>query len=151
MLDDLNQGIIAALQSHPGRTNKDIGDELGVSEVTIAARIRAMEQSNTLRVMMQRDVRTMGYHLMALVDINVEGRKPEEVAHELAAIDQCTSVTVVMSNPDIILHVIARDGADLQRLVEDQIAPIPGIIAYEIMTALEVVKMDRRYGGLDIR
>lgn len=151
MLDEVNRSIVAALQEQPERTNKDIGDRLGISEVTVAARIRQLEQQNVLRVMLQRDVRTLGYKMMALIDINVEERRPEEVARELAEIDECVSVTVVMSSPDIILHVVASDGAGLQKIVEEKIARVAGISTYEVMTALEVVKLDRRFGALDIR
>ena len=44
ILDDLNRAIIAALQENPSRTNKDIGETLGVSEPTVANRIRALEE-----------------------------------------------------------------------------------------------------------
>ncbi len=148
-LDEMNLGIIAALQEDPTVTNKVLGDQLGVSEVTIAARIRSLKEHKVLRVMMQRDVRSLGYEMMALIDINVEGRRPEDVARELALIEDCASVSVTMSSPDIIIHVNAADGYDLQSIIEYKIAPIAGIISYEVLSALDVIKMDTRYGVLD--
>ena len=147
--DALNKGIINILQADPSTTNKDIGDRLGVSEVTIAARIRTMEEQKVLRVMMQRDTRSLGYHLMALIDINVEARRPEDVAQELAQIDECISVSLALSSPDIIIHVLSRDLADLQVFVDTRLAHIEGIASYEIITPLNVVKMDNRYGAVD--
>lgn len=148
LLDDLNRSIIAALHENPTRTNKDIGETLGVSEPTVANRIRALEEAKILRVMMQRDMRAMGLPLLALVDINVEGRAPEDVAEELAKIENCTSVSIGMSNPDILLNINAADGADLQRIVDEQIAKVEGIQSYELSIALEVVKLDQRWGNL---
>lgn len=148
LLDDLNRAIIAALQENPSRTNKDIGKRLGVSEPTVATRIRALEEAKVLRVMMQSDMRAMGRPLLALVDINVEGRPPEDVAAELAALDACTSVSIPMSNPDIFCNVNAVDGEDLQRFVDEHLSKIDGIASYEISTALEVVKLDPRFGKL---
>lgn len=148
ILDDLNRAIIAALQDNPTRTNKDIGETLGVSEPTVANRIRALEDGNVLRVMMQRDMRALGFSVLALVDINVEGRAPEDVAADLAKLDACTSVSVAMSNPDIFANINAVDGRALQRIVDEQIAKIDGIASYEINMALEIVKLDPRYGKL---
>lgn len=149
--DALNQGIIEILRTDPSTTNKDIGDRLGISEVTVAARIRGMEENNILRVMMQRDTRSLGYSVMALMDINVEGRRPEDVARELAEIDECIAVSVAMSSPDIFLHILARDNAHLQTLVDTRIARVSGIVSYEIMLPLEVIKMNQSYGALDAR
>lgn len=148
LLDDLNRAIIAALQENPSRTNKDIGETLGVSEPTVANRIRALEDGKVLRIMMQRDMHAVGLPLLALVDIHVEGRPPEDVAADLAKIDACTSVSIAMSNPDIFLNINAADGAALQRVVDEQISKIDGIVSYEISVALEVVKLDPRYGKL---
>lgn len=65
ILDQLNGAIVAALQENPSRTNKDIGQTLGVSEPTIAARIRAMEDIHVMRIMMQRDITGYGRTEMA--------------------------------------------------------------------------------------
>lgn len=147
-LDELDWAIIRALQDSPSRTNKDIGETLAISEPTVANRIRSLEASKTLRVMMQRDLRAMGLPLVALVDIHVEGRIPEDVATDLAKLDCCTSVSIAMSNPDIFLNINAADGRALQRIIDEQISTIEGIASYEINAALEVVKLDTRYGSL---
>ena len=138
ILDDLNRAIIAALQENPSRTNKDIGETLGVSEPTVANRIRALEDANILRVMMQRDMRALGYSVFALVDLNVEGRTPENVAEDLAKLDACTSVSVAMSSPDIFANINPPDGAALQRIVDEQIAKIEGIAGGTGVALMEI-------------
>lgn len=148
-VDQLDRGIIEILQNDTSITNKDIGDQLGISEVTVATRIRAMEDRRVLRVMMQRDMRAAGYHFMALVYVNVQGRRPEDVAAELALIDECMSISLAMSNPDIVINVVTRDAAALLALVETRIAAIEGIGSYETMPAMEVVKLDNRFGAVD--
>lgn len=148
-LDDLSTGIIRALQLDPRTSNKDIAERLKVSEATVASRIRSLEERNVLRVMMQRDFEAMGYDLMALIDIHLSNRAAEDVAQELAQIEEAAAVSVLMSNPDIIVHLSVRDRLHLQDVIEQKIAPIAGIAGYEITTALEVVKLDALYGALD--
>jgi DNA-binding Lrp family transcriptional regulator len=148
-LDDLSTGIIRALQQDPRTSNKDIAERLKVSEATVASRIRSLEERNVLRVMMQRDFEAMGYDLMALIDIHLSNRAAEDVAQELALIEEAAAVSVLMSNPDIIVHLSVRDRLHLQDVIEQKIAPIAGIAGYEIATALEVVKLEAIYGALD--
>lgn len=148
-IDELNLGIIRALQLSPRTTNKDLAERLGVAEATIASRIRGMEEQRILRIMMQRDMNAMGRGLIALVDIRVERRNPEAVAIHLAEIEEAISVSVMMSNPDIIVSLGVRDGHHLQEVIDRKIAKIPGIVTYEITAALDVLKFDARYGALD--
>ena len=46
-VDVLSREIIAILQEDARTTNKDIGDRLGVSEVTVAGRIRNLEEAKS--------------------------------------------------------------------------------------------------------
>lgn len=147
--DELNQKIVALLQDDPSISNKELGDRIGVSEVTIAARIRGMEEANILRVMMQRDFRSLGYNLSALIDINVSGRHPDAVAHDVAGISACTSVSLALGSPDIVAHVLACDPGHLQAIIDAELAPIEGIASYEVNLSLDIIKMDQRYGALD--
>ncbi|MCF8534466.1 MAG: Lrp/AsnC family transcriptional regulator [Reyranella sp.] len=148
-VDELNLGIIGALQLDPRITNKDLADRFGVTEATIASRIRNMEDQDILRVMMQRDMRALGWQLIALIDVRVERRRPEDVAAELVDVEEAVSVSITMSNPEIVMVVGARDGLHLLEIIERKISPVAGIASYEIMTALEVLKFDARYGALE--
>lgn len=148
IVDEINLALIASLQKKPSRTNKDIGEALGISEATVANRIRAMEEANILRVMMQRDVRALGYNVLALIYIDVSGRTPEAVANDMARIEECTSVCIGMGSPDIFANINARDGRALQCIIDEQISVIDGIASYEVSVALEVLKLDPRYGRL---
>lgn len=149
LLDDLNRQILTMLQDDPSITNKDLSERIGASEVTIAARIRGMEEANILRVMMQRDFRSLGYNLSAIIDINVEGRHPDAIGHEIARIESCTSVSLALGSPDIVAHLLARDTVHLQRIVDNELSTIEGIASYEINVSLDIVRWDQGYGGLD--
>lgn len=148
-IDELGLAIVELLQINARMTNKDIADRLGVSEVTVASRIRDLEARNMLRIIMQRDLRALGYDLLVLVDIHVSQRAPEEVAEELALIEEAASVSILMSDPDIILQLNVRDRKHLLATIENKVASIRGISHWTADTALEIVKLDPRYGTLD--
>jgi Lrp/AsnC family transcriptional regulator, leucine-responsive regulatory protein len=148
-IDELGLGIIELLHANARATNKDIADTLAVSEATVAARIRDMESRNIMRIIMQRDLRALGYDLLVLVDIHVSQRSAEEVAAELAQIEEAASVVVLLSDPDIVLQLNVRDRKHLLATIEQKVAPIRGISHWTADIALEIVKLDSRYGTLD--
>lgn len=147
-VDELGLRIVELLHANARATNKEIADTLAVSEATVAARIRDMESRNILRIVMQRDLRALGYDLLVLVDIHVAQRAPEEVASELAQIEEAASVSVLLSDPDIILQLNVRDRKHLLQTMEQKVAPIRGISHWTADIALEIVKLDSRYGNL---
>lgn len=148
-IDKLGYSIIELLHSDARMSNKEIADRIGVSEATVGARIRDLEGRNILRVIMQRDLRALGYDLLVLVDIHVCQRAPEEVADDLARIEEAATVAVMVSNPDIILQLNVRDRKHLLATLDNKVAPIQGISHWSTDLALEIVKFDQRYGTLD--
>jgi len=50
-----------------------------------------------------------------------------------------------MSNPEIIVQVSARDNLHLLDIIETHIAPIDGILTYEITMCLELLKFGTKY------
>lgn len=148
VLDQLNSDIIAHLQANPRTTNKELADRLGIAESTVAQRIRSLEERNILRIIMQRDFKAMGYPLLSFVDIEVSQRSVDAVAADLAKIEQVASVTVAMSNPDIILAVYARDADHLLEIITREIGAVAGIASFESTMALEVIKLVSHLGVL---
>ncbi|WP_158250685.1 Lrp/AsnC family transcriptional regulator [Novosphingobium sp. HII-3] len=146
----MNDEIIKILQTDPATSNKEIGERLNISEVTVASRIRAMEEDNILRVIMQRDLQSYGFNASALLAIGVHGRPVEEVAETLAEIDECISVSICLTAPDILVQLAALNDRDVQQIVENRISTIPGIAQCEVTINLQIIKIDNRYGSVDV-
>lgn len=149
--DELDLQIIDLLTSNAQLTNKEIADRVGSTEITVANRIRDMEARNVLRVVAQRDVKTLGLELIALLDIYVSQRSPEDVAEDLSLIEEAASVSVLLSDPDIFLQLNVRDHQHLLEVIETKVAAVKGISHWAANLSLEVVKLDLRYGSLGAR
>jgi Lrp/AsnC family transcriptional regulator for asnA, asnC and gidA len=147
--DTLEEGIIALLRRDPRVANREMAEALGVSEATIASRIRSLAERKLVRVTAQEDIRAMGFDLLVLLDVFVAGRPAEEVAADLAAFEQVGSVSITMTSPEIIVQLLARDRADLMRVLEEEIAAVPGVSAVESLVVLSTVKFQSDYGELD--
>lgn len=148
LLDESSTKVLQELWRDARVTNKEIAERTDLSEATVASRIKNLEEKRLVRVIMQRDFRTLGHNVTALVELRVRSRRPEDVAAELAENPQILSVCVTTSRPDILMHVSAEDNSALQRFVETDIAPVPGVDRIEIVTALEILKYTTRMGIL---
>jgi DNA-binding Lrp family transcriptional regulator len=138
-LDELDRAILDALRASPQETNKALADKLEVSEVTIASRIRALENDRVMKVMAQCDFRAAGYNTLASVDVYIAGRPVAAVAKDLAKLDGVALISILMGDPSFALMAMAPDLAGLQALRES-IAGIKGVQSVDVFVFTEILK-----------
>lgn len=139
-LDDTDQAIIQLLRKDGRMAYRAIARELDIAENTVRARVRRMEESNTMRVVAVTDTEAAGYGMLLAIGVQVEGRSPEVVAREMAAIPEVFSVNVVVGAQDIEILVVSEDQAALNALIIDKLGAIPGVRRLTPALALDVLK-----------
>jgi DNA-binding Lrp family transcriptional regulator len=139
-LDDTDQAIIQLLREDGRMAYRAIARELDIAENTVRARVRRMEESNTMRVVAVTDTEAAGYGMLLAIGVQVEGRSPEVVAREMAAIPEVFSVNVVVGAQDIEILVVSKDQAALNELITDKLGAIPGVRRLTPALALDVLK-----------
>ncbi len=139
-LDDTDQGIIALLRSDGRMPYRAIARELGITEATVRARVRRLEESNTMRVVAVTDIEAAGYGMLLAIGVQVENRRPEEVASDLAAIDEVFSVNVVVGSHDIEILVVTEDAGSLNELLMATLGAVPGVRRLTPSLAMDVLK-----------
>ena len=139
-LDDTDHAIIDLLRQDGRMPYRAIARALDIAENTVRARVRRMEESDTMRVGAVTDIEAAGYGMLLAIGVQIEGRSPEVVARELAAIPEVFSVNVVVGAQDIEILVVSQDQAALNRLITDKLGPIPGVRRLTPALALEVLK-----------
>lgn len=117
-----------------------IARELGVTETTVRARVRRLEDSNTMRVVAVTDIEAAGYNMLLAVGVQVENRTPESVARDMAEIPEVFSVSVVVGTHDIEALVVAEDQAALHALLSERLASLPGVRRLTPSLAVDVLK-----------
>ncbi|MEZ5572100.1 MAG: Lrp/AsnC family transcriptional regulator [Halioglobus sp.] len=139
-LDVTDQAIIELLRRDGRMPFRAIARELDIAENTVRARVRRMEESDTMRVVAVTDIEAAGYGMLLAIGVQVEGRSPELVAREMAAIAEVFSVNVVVGAQDIEILVVARDQASLSELISNKLGAIPGVRRLTPALALDVLK-----------
>jgi Lrp/AsnC family transcriptional regulator for asnA, asnC and gidA len=141
-LDEVDRHIIAALQADGRATNQKIARSLKISPATVGARIRRLESINAMRVVAVTDFAALGYKVLLAVGIEVQGRAAEEVAQELAALEEVFAVHLVTGARDIEILVALRDLEELEIFLLRDVAKIRGIRALSAGIAADIIKYD---------
>ena len=139
-LDATDESIIGLLRRDGRMPYRAIARELGITEATVRARVRRLEESNTMRVVAVTDIEAAGFGMLLAVGVQVEGRSPEAVARDLAVIPEVFSVNVVVGAQDIEILVVARDQEALGRMMTDCLAAVPGVRRLTPALAVDVLK-----------
>jgi len=139
-LDDTDYRIIALLRADGRLPYRSIARELGLTEATVRARVRRLEESRTMRVVAVTDIEAAGYGMLLAIGVQVENRSPEEVARELAAIPEVFSVNVVVGAQDLEILMVAEDQDALHRLLQERIATMAGVRRLTPSLAVNVLK-----------
>lgn len=147
-LDDVDRGIIDALQGDIKTPNKAIAQALGVAESTIAARIRSMSDRGVMRVLAETDMAAFGYHFVTFLGLQVHGRKVDDVAAEIGALEEVVSLVATVGRYDLIAMVLAADAPHYDNFINGPFGTIAGITHIEPTLATETFMQALDYAAL---
>lgn len=139
-LDDTDYQIMALLRKDGRMPYRALATEVGLTEATVRARVRRLEDSDTMRVVAVTDYEAAGYTMMLAVGIQVEGRPADAVARELASFPEVFHACQVVGTLDIEILVVARDQPMLNELLSAKLAKVKGVSRLFPAMAMDVLK-----------
>jgi DNA-binding Lrp family transcriptional regulator len=139
-IDEMDFQIIALLREDGRMSNRDMARQLGITEATVRARLRRMEERQTLRVVAMADFSVTGYTLMSAIGVQVKGRSAADVAADLAAFPEVLTVNIVIGAHDIEIALATRDQHELAQFLNVTLANLPGVFRLTPALALDVLK-----------
>jgi DNA-binding Lrp family transcriptional regulator len=120
-LDDIDLRILAELQRDADRTNVDLARSVGLSPAAVLHRVRRLKADGAIRRVSARvDPERVGFPLRVFVNVTLGAhdapaeRRFSQVVHDLP---QVIGATWVAGEVDAVLHVVARDITELQRVL----------------------------------
>lgn len=147
-LDDLDRALIDELTLDGRAGNRSLAARLKVNEVTIAARLRRLEETGVMRVVAITDIRLFGHREFAFALIEVSGRHVQAVAAEVAKMPESIGVTIGTGRFDIVVGLLGRDRQHLADLFGTVLPKIKGVSAVHGSIALDVLKYDSKWAML---
>jgi Lrp/AsnC family transcriptional regulator for asnA, asnC and gidA len=82
----------------------------------------------------------MGYKMMALIGIRVEGQKLMEAAEQISQLEEVIYLILTSGSYDLFAEVICRDHAHLLQFLSERLYLIEGIREAESFIHLKIVK-----------
>jgi Lrp/AsnC family transcriptional regulator for asnA, asnC and gidA len=144
-LDEVDKLIVAQLSRDARRSNGQIAADLGVTEGTVRARIKRMEEERLIRLTAVTNIDRFGDALLAYIWIEVErSDRTRHVAQSLATIAELGFVGVMLGRSDILAITMVRNTEHLAEFVHTRIGNIAGVRRTDSTLGVNFVKHDYR-------
>ncbi len=136
-LDDLDRRLLGLLQDQPQIGVLGASRDLGVARGTVQSRLDRLVSAGVISSFApQVDPAAMGFPVTAFctLEISQHAGSGPVVAH-LAAIPEVLEAHTITGDGDLMIQVVARDNADLQRVI-DQVVALPQVERSSTVIAL---------------
>ena len=143
-MDDLDRRIIGILEQDGRASNARIARSVGVSEGTVRRRLKRLISDQIVSVTALPDPRRLGYESEALIGVQVDPDKIDEVAESLAKLEHTRWVAVTTGTYDVFAWATVLNAEALGLFLRERVGTIPGVRRTETFVNLAVVK--RQYG-----
>jgi Lrp/AsnC family transcriptional regulator for asnA, asnC and gidA len=144
-LDALDQRIVDHLARDARTSNRAIAEALGVTEGTVRARIKRMQDEGQIRITALTNIRKLANPSLAFIWIAVErSHQCREVAAALAAHPQIGFVGVMVGRFDILAITMVQTAGQLSEFLHSTVHRVPGVRHTECSLGARFVKHDYR-------
>lgn len=140
-MDDLDRRLIDLFATHPRVGVLEASRRLGVARGTVQARIDKLESSGVVTGYgPELSPEALGYPVTAFLTLEIrqeaaEGGGHDAVGAHLAAIPEVLEAHTITGTGDLMVRLVARSNADLQRVI-DLVLAAPAITRSSTVIAL---------------
>jgi len=144
-LDAVDKSIVSWLAKDARISNRQVAEELGVTEGTVRGRIKRMEQEKQIRITAVTNIDRFSDAVLAYIWIEVErSGQTRAVADALAQIPELGFVGVMLGRSDILAITMVRNTEHLAEFVHQRISSIEGVRRTESTLGVNFIKHDYR-------
>jgi Lrp/AsnC family transcriptional regulator, leucine-responsive regulatory protein len=142
--DELDRVILEELQANGRISNADLARKVFLSAPAVHNRIKRLERSGIIRQYVALlDQEKVGYDLLCFVYINIENHSEadwqtfRDAIADMPHVIECYKQT---GDYDAIMKVVARTREDLNKIIHQDIATIPGVCRVKTNMVIDAIK-----------
>ena len=144
-LDDLDKAIVTWLSRDARISNGHIARELDVTEGTVRARIKRMEEEKLIRITAVTNIDRFRDAALAYIWIEVErSGQTRAVAEALADVPELGFVGIMLGRSDILAITMVRNAEHLAEFVHKRINSVEGVRRTDSTLGVNFIKHDYR-------
>ena len=140
LLGPVERRIIAELQRDGRISTTALAKRVGVSEVTARRKLRRLLDEGIVCVFGAVDPFDLGLESPALVGVNVDRAKLEEVAQTLSKHPSVRYVAAATGAFHLYIEVMAASNRELSEFLLDELGSIPGVVDTETSLIRRIYK-----------
>jgi Lrp/AsnC family transcriptional regulator for asnA, asnC and gidA len=144
-LDRTAKRIIELLQSDGRMSYSAIAKDVGLSEAAVRHRVQKLTDGGVVQIVGVTDPMQMGYARQAMIGIKITGNV-QEVAAELAVLDEIDYIVVTAGRFDILAEILAENDEELLETLSRRIGELDRVISTETFVYLRLVKQSYAWG-----
>lgn len=147
-MDAVDLQIVALLQQDARHTQAEIAKKVGLSQPTVADRIRKLEEAKVILGYTARvDPRKLGKDITAFIGVAIEHPKYfEAFARRVQALPEVLECHRVAGQESYLLKVRSDNTGTLDRLLVEGLRTIPGVTGTQTTIVLASTKEDAHVG-----
>jgi len=142
-LDETDRKILIRLQADGRVSNTDLADQVHLSQSACLRRVRRLEAEGVLAGYVALvDSAAVGRPVNVFVEITLSGQSEDILDAFEGAVRDCEEVMfchLMSGDTDYLLHVVAADTADYERIHRTRLARFPGVARIQTSFALRTV------------
>jgi DNA-binding Lrp family transcriptional regulator len=145
-LTAIDRDVIAILQDDGRAPFAKIARQLGITEKTARRRVNDLVGRGVIQITTVADPELLGYKAIGLAALRLDpSRTTSDVAGALADMEAVDYVLVTTGRYHVIAELLCTDYGELVRIVQRDIATLPGVADFEIYPYLRLVYQEPRY------
>lgn len=139
-LDSFDRKIVAALAADGRLTTVDLASRVGLSPSACTRRVQGLEAAGAIRgYRALLDAKAIGLGINIFVEITLERQNDDTLKAFEAALADCPNVLscyLMSGSSDYLIHIVAHDLTDFERLHANVLGHLPGVARIESKFAL---------------
>jgi Lrp/AsnC family transcriptional regulator for asnA, asnC and gidA len=139
-MDEIDSDIIRSLVKNSRITLSQMSKEIDVPDATISNRLKKLENDVIKQYTVILDPAKMGLTVTAIIIIQTESEKHENVEIELSKLEEVSEVYSISGEYDILIKVWAQSIEELNKIVNSKIRSVDGVEDLTEMIVMERVK-----------
>lgn len=139
-LQETDKKILKTLMEEGPVRPRILSSRLGIGEVTIRKRLKAMQQNNVYKIEALPIVDTGGFGAQATIGINISHHLPHEIIDSIIEHPIVHLASVALGRFNIVIGVRCRNINLLHQFVAEVLSSIPGVVSMEVCLHVKRIK-----------
>lgn len=139
-LDDIDLKLVDLLMQDGRAANVDLAKALGISESTVARRLKALVDGGWIKISAVLDPPKFGFMVTALIGVNTDPTRTVQLSEEIADLSEVQFVGITTGPHDLYVWVNVRSLPELWSFLAERLNTLGGIRSSQTMILLDTKK-----------